>query len=64
MIKEYGYEYDAVLNDAVFEKTHWRTTNKKLDGALCLRSGRDALKWLLVSISQQQFICQHCPVIQ
>lgn len=44
MIKEYGYEYDAVLNDAVFERTHWRTTNKKLNDALCLRSGRDALK--------------------
>lgn len=44
MVKEYGYEYDAVLNDAVFERTHWSTTNKKLNGALCLRSGRDALK--------------------
>lgn len=44
MIKEYGYEYNAVLNDEVFSKTQWNSTNKTLWGAYCLRSGRDALK--------------------
>lgn len=44
MIKEYGYEYNAVLNDKVFSKSQWNSTDKKLWNAYCLRSGRDALK--------------------
>lgn len=45
MIKEYGYEYDAVLNENLWNLTKGKTTNQRLfDGAYCLRSGRDALK--------------------
>lgn len=44
MIKEYGYEYNAVVNTEVFSKSHWNSTDKKLWNAYCLRSGRDALK--------------------
>ena len=44
MIKEYGYEYDAALNSALWEETQGRVSNDKLWGAHCLRSGRDALK--------------------
>ena len=44
MIKEYGYEYDAVLNEKIWNETGGRVTNQKLLGACCLRSGRDALK--------------------
>ena len=43
-IKEYGYEYDAVLDGDIWKNTEGKVTNKKLMGAYCLRSGRDALK--------------------
>lgn len=44
MVKEYGYEYDAVLEKAIWEETEGKTTVDRLWGAYCLRSGRDALK--------------------
>lgn len=44
MVKEYGYEYDAVLDEKVWEQTKGKVTYEKLWGALCLRSGRDTLK--------------------
>jgi len=44
MIKEYGYEYNALVKEELLSKTQWKSTNKTLWGALCLRSGRDALK--------------------
>lgn len=44
MIREYGYEYDTVLDKELFEKTKGKVTHEKFMGALCLRSGRDALK--------------------
>lgn len=44
MVREYGYEYDAVLDDKVWEATQGQVTREKLWGAICLRSGRDALK--------------------
>lgn len=44
MVKEYGYEYDAVLNKDIWSATEGRVTDQMLMGAHCLRSGRDALK--------------------
>ena len=44
MVREFGYEYDAVLNRDLWSKTKGITTSQKLNGAYCLRSGRDALK--------------------
>ena len=44
MVKEYGYEYDAALNEEVWSKTEGKVTTEQLFGAYCLRSGRDALK--------------------
>lgn len=44
MVKEYGYEYDAVLVDDIWTATEGKVTDQKLMGAHCLRSGRDALK--------------------
>lgn len=44
MIKEYGYEYDATLNEELWAKTRGRVKETKSDGAICLRSGRDCLK--------------------
>ncbi len=44
MIKEYGYEYDAVLQEKIWNETSGRVTEDKWEGAHCLRSGRDALK--------------------
>lgn len=44
MVKEYGYEYDAVLNQEVWKATEGKVTDQKLMGAYCLRSGRDTLK--------------------
>lgn len=44
MIKEYGYEYDASLDAPLWEITKCKVTHEKLWGAICLRSGRDALK--------------------
>lgn len=44
MIKEYGYEYDTVLLEENYVATQGKFTDKKLDNAICLRSGRDALK--------------------
>lgn len=44
MIKEYGYEYDASLNCPIWENTKGKVVKDKLWDAICLRSGRDALK--------------------
>lgn len=44
MIKEYGYEYDAALDERLWKETARKVTSEKLFGAYCLRSGRDALK--------------------
>lgn len=44
VVKEYGYEYDAVLKKDVWKDTEGKVTNQKLFGAYCLRSGRDTLK--------------------
>lgn len=44
MVKEYGYEYDAVLNQCIWEFTEGKVTDQKMLGAYCLRSGRDTLK--------------------
>lgn len=44
MVKEYGYEYDAVLDEALYRKTRNKVAYEKFMGAMCLRSGRDALK--------------------
>lgn len=44
MVKEYGYEYDAVLNKEIWKATEGKVTDQKLMGANCLRSGRDTLK--------------------
>lgn len=44
MIKEYGYEYDAALDERLWKETAGKVTSEKLFGAHCLRSGRDALK--------------------
>lgn len=44
MIKEYGYEYDASLNCPLWENTKGKVVKDKLWDAICLRSGRDALK--------------------
>lgn len=44
MVKEYGYEYDATLDEELWEQTKKKVTYDKLWGATCLRSGRDALK--------------------
>ena len=43
-VKEYGYEYDASRNEAIWEECRYKTTTMKLWGALALQSGRDALK--------------------
>ena len=44
MVKEYGYEYDAVLDEEIWKATEGKVTDQKLMGAYCLRSGRDTLK--------------------
>lgn len=44
MIKEYGYEYDTVLNEELWNKTKGKVTFEKLLESYCLRSGRDTLK--------------------
>ncbi|EET58752.1 hypothetical protein BRYFOR_09351 [Marvinbryantia formatexigens DSM 14469] len=44
MVKEYGYEYNAVLDKEIYKTTKGRVTHEKFMGAICLRSGRDALK--------------------
>ena len=44
MIREYGYEYDAVLDEKLWENNKGKLIDKELFGAYCLRSGRDALK--------------------
>ena len=44
MVKEYGYEYDAVLNQKIWKATEGKVTDQKLMNAYCLRSGRDTLK--------------------
>lgn len=44
MIREYGYEYDVVLDKELYEKSKGNVTHEKFMGAMCLRSGRDALK--------------------
>ncbi len=44
IVKEYGYEYDAIPDESLWNKTRGKTATGKLWNALCLRSGRDALK--------------------
>lgn len=44
MVKEYGYEYDAVLDRELYEKSNGKVAHEKFMGAMSLRSGRDALK--------------------
>ena len=44
MVREYGYEYDAVLDEKTSKTTQGKVTRENLCGAACLRSGRDALK--------------------
>ena len=44
MVREYGYEYDAVLDKELHEQSKGKITHERFMGALCLRSGRDALK--------------------
>lgn len=44
MINEYGYEYDAVLNEEIWKNNKGKVTDQKMMGAHCLRSGRDTLK--------------------
>ncbi len=44
MVKEYGYEYDAVLDKELWQKYGGTCIDKKMLAAYCLRSGRDALK--------------------
>lgn len=44
MVKEYGYEYDAVLNAKLEKETAGRCVFHSDHGAILLRSGRDALK--------------------
>lgn len=43
-IKEFGYEYDAILHDEIWKVTRGQVTTEKWRDAYCLRSGRDALK--------------------
>lgn len=44
MIKEYGYEYEAQLDKELWDKTKGKVSYDTFFGAMCLRSGRDALK--------------------
>lgn len=44
MVKEYGYEYNATINEGILSLTGWSGTDEKWFGAYALRSGRDALK--------------------
>ena len=44
MVREYGYEYDAEINQELFNRTYGHCTNEKYAGAYALRSGRDAIK--------------------
>ena len=44
MVKEYGYEYDAALDENLWRKCEGKTANELLWGAQCFRSGRDTLK--------------------
>lgn len=44
MVKEYGYEYEAALDEELWSMTQGLSAeDEQLFGALCLRSGRDAL---------------------
>ena len=43
MVKEYGYEYNAIIDTNLLSRVGWAGTEKKLWGAYSLRSGRDAL---------------------
>lgn len=44
MVQEYGYEYDAVLDETLYERCKGKVTHEEFRGALCVRSGRDAIK--------------------
>ena len=44
MVKEYGYEYDATLDEKLWERTKGKVIHEKFQDAICLRSGRDTLK--------------------
>lgn len=43
-VKEYGYEYDAEIDKSIWEVSKGKVTYDTFQGAICLRSGRDALK--------------------
>lgn len=44
VIREYGYEYDADIDEELYKKTFHKCTSEKFWGAYTLRSGRDAIK--------------------
>lgn len=44
LIREYGYEYDAALNESIWRENKDKLTDDNLWEGLSLRSGRDALK--------------------
>ena len=44
MVKEYGYEYDAAVDESLWRKNEGKIANELFWGARCFRSGRDTLK--------------------
>lgn len=46
MVKEYGYEYNAITDINLLSLVGWSGTDKKLWDAYALRSGRDALRMI------------------
>ena len=44
MVREFGYEYDAEIQEDLWQNTKDQVTFERFIGAYCLRSGRDALK--------------------
>lgn len=44
MVREYGYEYEVQLDKSLWNDTKNQVTYDTFLGAICLRSGRDALK--------------------
>ena len=44
LVREYGYEYEVQLDKELWEETKDQVTYDTFLGAMCLRSGRDALK--------------------
>ena len=46
MVKEYGYEYEKQIDRALLKKDYGLFSSENYNGAMCLRSGRDALRIL------------------